>query len=100
MAVVGRLAGQVALITGGEGSIGRATARALVREGCRVVLAGISQDGLRAARQELGDEVVAYTRTDVTDADSVRAAVSQTLGRFGRLDVVFSNAGIAGVIAP
>jgi NAD(P)-dependent dehydrogenase (short-subunit alcohol dehydrogenase family) len=100
MTVVGRLDGQAALITGGEGSVGRATARALVREGCRVVLAGISTDGLAAARLELGDDVAAYVHTDVTNADSVRAAVSRTMARFGRLDVVFSNAGIAGVIAP
>src|SRR5690242_933231 len=100
MTVVGRLDGQVALITGGEGSVGRATARALVREGCRVVLAGISPDGLTAARAEFGEEVAAVVRTDVTNADSVRAAVGAAVGRFGRLDVVFSNAGIAGVIAP
>ena len=97
---MGRLDGQVALITGGEGSVGRATARALVREGCRVVLAGISSDGLASARLEFGDEVAAVVHTDVTDAASVRAAVSSTVARFGRLDVVFSNAGIAGVIAP
>ena len=100
MAVVGRLDGQVALITGGEGSVGMATARAFIREGCRVVVAGISEDGLTAARKELGDEVAAFSRTDVTDAASVRAAVARAVGRFGRLDVVFSNAGIAGVIAP
>ena len=100
MTVVGRLDGQVALITGGEGSVGRATARAMVREGGRVVLAGIAPDGLAAARLEFGDEVAAVVRTDVTDAASVRAAVSATVARFGRLDVVFSNAGIAGVIAP
>ena len=97
---MGRLDGQVALITGGEGSVGRATARALLREGCRVVLAGISPDGLAAARLEFGDEVAEVVRTDVTDAASVRAAVSSTVARFGRLDIVFSNAGIAGVIAP
>ena len=97
---MGRLDGQVALITGGEGSVGRATARALLREGCRVVLAGISPEGLAAARLEFGDEVAAVFRTDVTDAASVRSAVSSTVARFGRLDIVFSNAGIAGVIAP
>lgn len=97
---MGRLDGEVALITGGEGSVGMATARAFVREGCRVVLAGVAEDGLAAARAELGDEVAAYARTDVTDAASVRAAVAGAVDRFGRLDIVFSNAGIAGVIAP
>jgi NADP-dependent 3-hydroxy acid dehydrogenase YdfG len=52
------------VITGGEGSVGRATARALVREGCRVALAGVSADGLAAARVEFGDEVAAvFART-------------------------------------
>jgi NAD(P)-dependent dehydrogenase (short-subunit alcohol dehydrogenase family) len=99
MARVGRLDGQVALITGGEGSVGMATARAFVREGCRVVLAGLAADGLAAAQRELGD-AASCTRTDVTDASSVRAAVAHTVRHFGRLDVVFSNAGISGVRAP
>ncbi|WP_433378257.1 SDR family NAD(P)-dependent oxidoreductase [Actinoplanes sp. CA-142083] len=97
---MGRLDDQVALITGGEGSVGMATARAFIHEGCRVALAGISSDGLAAARRELGDEVALFTRTDVTDPASVKAAVSEAVSRWGRLDVIFSNAGIAGVIAP
>jgi NAD(P)-dependent dehydrogenase (short-subunit alcohol dehydrogenase family) len=100
MAPVRRLDGQVALITGGEGSVGMATARAFVREGARVVVAGISADGLAAAQRELGEEMASCTRTDVTDAGSVRSAVAHAVSHFGRLDIVFSNAGISGVIAP
>ena len=96
---MGRLDGQVALITGGEGSVGMATARTFVREGARVVLAGIAADGLAAAQRELGSAATCVL-TDVTDASSVRAAVAHALHRFGRLDVVFANAGISGVVAP
>ncbi|GIE44666.1 SDR family NAD(P)-dependent oxidoreductase [Actinoplanes lobatus] len=97
---MGRLDGQVALITGGEGSVGMATARAFVREGARVVLAGIAEPGLAAAGRELGDDAASCTVTDVTDPASVRAAVAHTVRRFGRLDIVFSNAGISGPVAP
>lgn len=97
---VGRLDGRVALITGGEGSVGMATARAFIREGARVVLAGISDRGLARSRRELGDDVASCTVTDVTDAASVREAVAHAVRRFGRLDIVFSNAGISGVVAP
>ncbi|HKS98966.1 MAG TPA: SDR family NAD(P)-dependent oxidoreductase [Rugosimonospora sp.] len=97
---MGRLDGRVAMITGGEGSVGMATARTFVREGARVVLAGLSASQLADAGKELGDDVASCTVTDVTDAVSVRAAVAHTITRFGRLDIVFSNAGISGVVAP
>jgi NAD(P)-dependent dehydrogenase (short-subunit alcohol dehydrogenase family) len=96
---VGRLDGRVALITGGEGSVGLATARVFVREGARVVLVGIAADRLAAAGKELGDAALGVL-ADVTDAAGVRDAVDRTLDRFGRIDVVFSNAGIFGVVAP
>jgi NAD(P)-dependent dehydrogenase (short-subunit alcohol dehydrogenase family) len=96
---VGRLDGRVALITGGEGSIGLATAWAFVAEGAKVALLGIVEDRLRAAARELGDAAYPVV-ADVTDSAQVRAAVDATFLRFGRLDVVFSNAGITGVVAP
>ncbi|MEV6348455.1 SDR family NAD(P)-dependent oxidoreductase [Actinoplanes sp. NPDC051851] len=92
--------GRVALITGGEGSVGAATARALVREGARVLLAGLSATGLAAVDRELGASRSAWVVTDVTDASQVRRAVQHCLAAFGRLDVVFANAGVTGVIAP
>ena len=52
---MGRLVGKAAIITGGEGSIGMATARAFIAEGARVLLAGVSEPGLRAGAAELGD---------------------------------------------
>ena len=97
---MGRLDGRVAFITGGEGSVGMATARRFVAEGARVCLAGIDVERLAGCGRELGAEAAHWTVADVTDAGQVADAVRATMERFGRIDVVFSNAGIAGVAAP
>ena len=95
-----RLADKVAFITGGESGIGLATARLFVAEGARVHLAGLAKDRLAAAAAELGAGSVEWSVTDVTEEDQVASALAQAAGRFGRLDVLFSNAGIAGDIKP
>ena len=97
---MGTLEGRAAIITGGEGSIGMATARALAREGARVFLAGASEPGLRAGAAELGPDTAGWAVADVTDSAQVKAAVDQAVARFGRLDIVVANAGIAGATAP
>ena len=97
---MGKLDGKVAIITGGEGSIGMATARALVAEGARVFLAGISEPGLKSGAAELGEGAAAWQVTDVTDSAQVKAAVSAAIARFGRLDIVVANAGVTGAAAP
>jgi NAD(P)-dependent dehydrogenase (short-subunit alcohol dehydrogenase family) len=99
MAHHGRLHGKSAIITGGEGSIGMATARAFVAEGARVSLIGIAADELRAGAESLGTSVT-WAVADVTDALTVKAAIAAAAERLGGLDVVVSNAGISGVIAP
>jgi len=96
---MGRLAGRAAIITGGEGSIGMATARAFVAEGASVFLAGLAEPGLKEGAAELGDKA-AWQVTDVTDSAQVKAAVDSAVERFGRLDVVVANAGIAGATGP
>jgi NAD(P)-dependent dehydrogenase (short-subunit alcohol dehydrogenase family) len=96
---MGRLDGKVAIITGGEGSIGMATARAFVAAGARVLLAGISEPDLKAGAAELGDSA-AWQVTDVTDSAQVKSAVDAAVAQFGRLDVVIANAGIAGATGP
>ena len=84
----------VLLITGASTGIGAATARHAAQEGYRVVLAARSTDKLEALAQELGGEERALAvRCDVTESDDQEAMVSQTLERFGRLDVAFANAG-------
>ena len=95
----GLLTGKAAIVTGGEGSIGMATARAFVAEGARVCLIGLAADSLRAGASGLG-EAATWTVADVTDSVQVKSAVAGAAEAFGRLDVVVSNAGIAGVIAP
>ena len=95
-----RLENKVALITGGEGSIGFATARAFVDEGASVVLAGIDADGVRDRAAELGDDVALGIHTDVTNSAAVASAVEAAIERFGKLDVTFANAGRSGAIKP
>jgi NAD(P)-dependent dehydrogenase (short-subunit alcohol dehydrogenase family) len=96
---VTRLDGRVAVITGGGGSIGGATARRFVAEGARVVLADLDEDGMGALVAELGDAAVAVP-CDVTDSGAVRGAIGTAVERFGRLDIAFANAGIFGSHAP
>jgi NAD(P)-dependent dehydrogenase (short-subunit alcohol dehydrogenase family) len=93
---MGRLDGKVAFITGGESGIGLATARLFVAEGARVHVAGLVRELLEAAEAELGNDALSWSITDVTEEDQVAAALEHAAGRFGRLDVLFSNAGIAG----
>lgn len=87
------LAGKVVLITGASSGIGAATARALARCGCRLTLAARSADKLTALAQELGPDALAVP-TDVTQSADAAHVVAQTLERFGRIDVLFANAGI------
>lgn len=89
-----RLDGQVVLISGAAGGIGAATARLLVARGASVVLADLAEDALRQLADELGDHASALT-LDVTDPAACEAAVSQIVTTHGRLDVVWSNAGIS-----
>jgi NAD(P)-dependent dehydrogenase (short-subunit alcohol dehydrogenase family) len=95
----GLLLGKAAVITGGEGSIGMATARAFAAEGARVCLVGLAADELAAGAASLGDGC-RWAVADVTDSAAVKTAMADAASSFGGLDVVVSNAGIAGVIAP
>jgi NAD(P)-dependent dehydrogenase (short-subunit alcohol dehydrogenase family) len=87
--------GKVALVTGAGSGIGRAAALALAREGYRVVLAGRRLDALEQTRGLAGPraEHLLAVAADVTDPASVRALFARTRQAFGRLDVLFNNAG-------
>src|SRR5262245_23440630 len=87
-----RLAGRVALISGGASGIGRAAALLFAREGARVVIADIDAQAGAEAQTALG-AVGLFVRTDVTDATSVQAAVTAAEQQFGRLDILFNCAG-------
>jgi NAD(P)-dependent dehydrogenase (short-subunit alcohol dehydrogenase family) len=97
---IGRLDGRTALITGGSGSIGAATARAFLAEGAHVMIVDRDADGLARAEAELRSDRLAAMTVDVTSEDQVRAAVAGTVTRFGKLDIAFANAGVFGEVAP
>ncbi len=87
------LAGKVVIITGASSGIGAATARALAPLGCRLTLAARSVEKLRTLAEELGPETLVVP-TDVTVKADVTGMVAKTLEQFGRIDVLFANAGI------
>ncbi|XP_047070711.1 momilactone A synthase-like [Lolium rigidum] len=95
-----RLAGKVAVITGGASGIGKATAEEFVRNGAKVVLADVQDDLGRTLAAELGPDSASYTRCDVTDEAQVAAAVDLAVSRHGKLDIMFNNAGISGSLTP
>jgi NAD(P)-dependent dehydrogenase (short-subunit alcohol dehydrogenase family) len=93
---MGRLQGKVAVITGAGGGIGRETARLFASEGCRIVAADVQDDaGRETVRQVTSDggEAV-WVRADVSKASDCAAMVGAAESEFGRLDVLFNNAGI------
>lgn len=93
------LAGRVALVTGGAGGIGAATAERFLREGACVMLADIDEDALKVAQDGLassfGGDMVRSIRMNVTDEHQVAAAYAAMAVEFGGIDILVSNAGIA-----
>ena len=96
---MGRLQGQVAVVTGGASGIGEGTVRKFVAEGARVLIADISDERGGALAEELGANTT-YLHTDVANEDHVARTVASAVERWGRLDVIFNNAGFGGVGGP
>src|SRR5436305_11432176 len=100
--MAGILDGKVALITGAGSGIGRATSRIFAREGAKIVLADVMEDGgLQTLNlvNDLGAEAV-FIKTNVAKRADVDAAVAKAVATYGRLDCAFNNAGIEGAGAP
>jgi rhamnulose-1-phosphate aldolase/alcohol dehydrogenase len=97
------LAGRIALVTGGAGGIGQAVARQLLQEGACVMLTDIDAEALAQAQERLvrvgGKDSIATVRANITSEDEVEAVLKATALRFGGVDLLVSNAGIASAAA-
>ncbi len=96
---MGRLDGRVAAITGGASGIGAGTVRRFVEEGAKVLIADLDAEKGAALAAELG-AATAFLRTDVSKEEDVDAMISETTDRFGRIDVLYNNAGFGGALGP
>jgi NAD(P)-dependent dehydrogenase (short-subunit alcohol dehydrogenase family) len=98
----GCFTGKVALVTGGSSGIGRASALAFAREGAKIVVADLNEEGgmetTQIIKQAGGDSI--FMKTDVTMARDVERLVNKTVETFGRLDCAHNNAGISGPVLP
>jgi len=94
-----RLEGKVAVITGGASGIGAASARKFVDHGAKVVLGDIQEDLLQEFVASLDGQAIGL-RCDVTSEADVEALVNAAVDNFGRIDVMFNNAGIVGAVGP
>lgn len=93
---------KVCIVTGGAGSVGLASAKLFLEEGARVMLVGRNAHNLTRAVETLGADPdrVAMCQADVSDADQTRKYIGETVAKWGKIDVLFSHAGISGVLQP
>lgn len=93
-----KLTQNVAFVTGGASGIGRATAVAFAKEGAKVAIADVRDEGAETAEQiqKIGGEAL-FVHCDTSNEDEIKRAVQTTIERFGRLDHAFNNAGIEGL---
>ena len=99
-----QMQGKVCVVTGGAGSIGLASAKLLLEEGAKVMLTDLSEAALKEAATKIGGGSdttnIAWCAADVTKSDQVKNAIALAVSRFGKIDVLFSNAGNFGTVAP
>jgi NAD(P)-dependent dehydrogenase (short-subunit alcohol dehydrogenase family) len=94
------LQNRVCIITGGAGSVGLASARLFLDEGAKVMLVDLREADLAKALTRLDSKNAASFAADVAQADRVKAYIDATVAKWGKIDVLFSNAGNSGVVAP
>ena len=99
-----KLAGKVAIVTGGASGMGRATVLRFLADGARVLVADLNEangaETLAVARAAGHGENIAFVRTDVAREADVAAMVAAAVQRFGRLDIAYLNAGVGGAFGP
>ncbi len=93
----GRLAGKVAVVTGGAAGMGRGTVERFVQEGAQVVIADVQEERGLALAEQLGEDA-GFVRADVSKEEDVEAMIALAVERYGRLDCLFNNAGYIGVL--
>ncbi len=98
--MMGVLDGKTCIVTGAAGSLGLAGARRFAEEGARIMLVDRDRAALDAALKTLPEGRATAMLADITDARETAAYVNATVARWGPIDVLFSNAGISGVIRP
>jgi NAD(P)-dependent dehydrogenase (short-subunit alcohol dehydrogenase family) len=93
---------KVCVITGGAGSIGAASAKLLLAEGAKVMISDLSEPALNKVAAEVGASggSLVVCAADVTKSDQVKEVIARTVAQFGKIDVLFSNAGNFGTVAP
>ena len=97
----GRLDGKVAIVTGGASGIGRASVLRFLDAGARVVVGDLNLDnGSRLVEEASAGDRLCFVPTDVADEDAVEELVGTATHGFGRLDVMFNNAGVGGAFGP
>ncbi|XP_015059872.1 secoisolariciresinol dehydrogenase-like [Solanum pennellii] len=93
-----KLEGKVAFISGGASGIGAATTRLFVQHGAKVTIADIQDDLGNSLVQEIGTEHVMFVHCNVAIESDVQNAVDAAIAKFGKLDIMFSNAGVLGKV--
>ena len=94
-----RLEGKVAAITGAASGFGAAAAQRFVAEGAKVVLGDIQEEAGKAVAAQLGDAAI-YVECNVTNEDHIANLVDTAVAEFGKLDIMYNNAGIVGAVGP
>ncbi|RTE52405.1 SDR family oxidoreductase [Arenibacter aquaticus] len=97
---MGRLNNKVAIITGGAGGIGLATAQLFLKEGAKVLIVDLDKELLENASEGRGAKNLSYCVADVSKSEDTKKYVDTALERYGKIDIFFANAGIEGTSRP